>query len=56
MAKELGLKIDHPDVQRVFLAVYKSFMEVHTSVEVSRVYSFCSLVCVICFLFNYVIV
>lgn len=28
MAKELGLSEDHPDVQRVFLAVYKSFMEV----------------------------
>ncbi|KAG0612978.1 hypothetical protein M758_6G067100 [Ceratodon purpureus] len=27
VAKELGLKQDHPDVQRVFLAVYKSFME-----------------------------
>lgn len=28
MAKELGLSEDHQDVQRVFLAVYKSFMEV----------------------------
>jgi len=28
VAKELGLSKDHPDVQRVFLAVYKSFMEV----------------------------
>lgn len=28
MAKELGLSEDHPDVERVYLAVYKSFMEV----------------------------
>lgn len=34
VAKELGLKKDHPDVQRVFLAVYKSFMEVFTFVEI----------------------
>ena len=33
VAKELGLKRDHPDVHRVFLAVYKSFMEVLISVE-----------------------
>ena len=28
VAKELGLSEDHPDVERVYLAVYKSFMEV----------------------------
>lgn len=27
VAKELGLSEDHPDVERVYLAVYKSFME-----------------------------
>jgi hypothetical protein len=28
IAKELGLDKEHADVQRVFLAVYKSFVEV----------------------------
>ncbi|KAG0586714.1 hypothetical protein KC19_2G111500 [Ceratodon purpureus] len=33
VAKELGLSEDHPDVQRVFLAVYKSFMEAIDGVD-----------------------
>jgi hypothetical protein len=28
VAKELGLPIEHPDVQTVYLAVYKNFLEV----------------------------
>lgn len=28
IAKELGLDQNHPDVQRLFLAVYKNFIEV----------------------------
>jgi hypothetical protein len=28
VAKELGLSEDHPNVELVFLAVYRSFMEV----------------------------
>jgi len=37
IAKELNVEQDHPDVLRLFLAVYKSFMEVIS--EVPIVYS-----------------
>lgn len=32
MAKELGLDKTHPDVQKIYLAVYKSFMEVKSPI------------------------
>lgn len=35
VAKELGLSEEHPDVQRVFVAVYKSFVEVSSSLRIS---------------------
>ncbi|KAL3699304.1 hypothetical protein R1sor_017326 [Riccia sorocarpa] len=33
VAKELGLDLQHPDVERVYLAVYKSFMEAIDAVD-----------------------
>lgn len=38
IAKELQLDVGHPDVHRLFLAIYKSFMEV---LNISPCASFC---------------
>lgn len=41
VAKELGLSEDHPDVQRVFLTMYKSFVEVTCILQIAMVVHEC---------------